>query len=243
MLVGVSTGVLYPHINGINRQINFFRKSGLLIDGLELSFDRSKKIMRATKSGVLKLTGKNEAYIKQLKFNTIHLPWLEVSYSEKESRCLSILSNLHRKLNSRVAVIHPDCVKSIETYTFLQKCFPTLSVENMTPDKCFGYSIENITKIISQNTKIGVVLDIAHSMESKETFEMYEKAFYSRLTEIHVSVSGKTIYKNYIGPRHMPLFKASFSPNITQKHIPLIIEGGISTIEELKKEVDIVRRL
>lgn len=237
MLVGVSTGVLHDYIGGINRKIRFFRKSGLEIDGLELSFGSQKGLER------LKLAKENEEYVRQLKFNSIHLPWTGIVYSEKETACIRVLSELYRRLNSNLAVIHPDCVKSREAYVFLQDFFPNLAVENMTPKKSIGHSVEDIRKIISYNAKLGVVLDFAHCMESKEPFEAYEKAFSNRIAEIHISASKKALYKDETGSSHIVLHKTDILPVIRKRDIPLIIEGKLSTPEDLKNEINFAKRL
>ncbi|VVB59374.1 Uncharacterised protein [uncultured archaeon] len=242
MLVGVSTGVLHPHITGINKQIRFFRESGLRIDGIELSFAKPEKPNRSGKV-IVKLTKKNESYIKQLNFNSIHLPWKEIVYSEKGDLFINSLSELYHRLDSHTAVIHPDCVKTINTYGFIQKLFPNLSVENMTPEKSSGCSIKELMHITNRNPKIGIVLDFAHSMESQESFEMYEKAFYQRIAEIHISASRRAFYCDTIRQRHITLNKTGIVPTIRKKDVPLIIEGEIYTAEELEREIKIVRKL
>lgn len=236
MLVGISTGALYPKITDINEQIRFLRESRLNIDGVELSFAKHEKT-------IVKLTKKNESYIKQLKFNSIHLPWKEIVYSEKRDEFLNSLSELYHRLNSHIAVIHPDCVKTLDTYDFIQKLFPALSIENMTPDKSTGCSIEELSMIINHNSKIGIVLDFAHSMESKEPFGLYEKAFYQQITEIHLSASRTALYGNTTGQRHIALNKTGTVPIIRKKGVPLIIEGEIATVEELESEIKTVKML
>ncbi len=239
MLIGVSTGVLYQQINGINNQLKFFRKSRVDIEGIELSFSSPSKVSNGLKSGCI--TCQNEAYVRQLKFNSVHLPWEDIVYSKKEYSFLKQLSKLYHKLNARVAVIHPDCVDCLETYDVLLKFFPKLAVENMTSNKATGSSILDIKKIVDYNEKIGVVLDVAHCMESMQSFEKYEQAFHSRIMEIHVSAYQTD--KNLVGSSHFLLHKVGIHPTITARSVPLIIEGKISTPEELLNETYLLKSL
>lgn len=224
MLIGVSTGVLNQHIKGKNEQIDFFRESGLSMDGLELSFGTPDEIEPISKE--------NEKYIKRLKFNTLHLPFRNIQYDEHETTVVKTLSELYSRLGSRFAVIHPDCVKNIQTYSYLFTFFPNISVENMTPRKSVGHTIEQLKNIIN-NRRLGIVLDFAHCMETQEPFSKYEEAFYHRITEFHISAREFTGE----GRRHALLHKTGIMPVIRKKDTILIIEGKLSSAEELEKEL------
>ncbi len=234
MLVGVSTGVLYKSINGMNQQIDFFRNSGADIDGLEISLGD------ADMPNCLVISKENEKYLRQLKFISMHLPWKNIEYSNKETPEIQDMSKLYRQLNCRVAVIHPDCVKDIKDYGFLQKLFPGLSVENMTYRKQrTGCSIASIKKITDKYEKLGMVLDFAHCMGAPDSFESYEKAFYEKVTEIHMSAPKKEEERIM----HLLLHKTGVLPKITSRKIPLILEGRLSSVEELEKELAFAKRL
>lgn len=236
MLIGVSTGVLFGHKNDRNEQIRFLRESRIMIDGLEVLFSSPKELEG------FKLTKENEKYARTLKFCSLHLPWKDVVYSKKENPIIKMLSELYLSLGAKNAVIHPDCIENPATYEFMQQFFPNLSVENMTPRKPVGYSIEEIRKITDCNGKLGVVLDFAHCMESKESFEMYEKAFFQKISEIHISASKRALYGDETGSSHIALHKTEILPQIRKRNVPFIIEGKVSTAEELEKEIDFVRR-
>lgn len=148
------------------------------------------------------------------------------------------------------SVIHP----SEETPTeYLEKLagneFPIppipISIENMDKAKKRGFDIEELNKLMKQ-FGFGFVLDVQHAWEHDVTMKYAGELLNmgkERLKYLHVS--GETENNN-----HALVYQARNSKQIisflgeifSTKNVPIILEGEYKNSNELKTEVDFIKR-
>jgi hypothetical protein len=173
--------------------------------------------------------------VSQFEYISLHLlhviPYDNV---EKAKDVLKIVQRLQDKFNFKAVVIHPDEVENWNV--FLGFSLPIL-IENMDWRKEIGKYTDSLKDIFSK-FDVPMVLDLNHCYTNDPSMRLAQEiseTFKNRIAEIHLSG---------FEYRHEPLFKTKqleILEAIPDKNLPIIIESGCETIEELKKEYAYVR--
>lgn len=134
-----------------------------------------------------------------------------------------------------------DTEKVIRQLPFIDKFICHVDNKNILTDdfiKKYKHKIlfENVEeKEIPFLKSDSVCFDIAHALSIKDRALTYFKQYEKQIQQIHVS--GYDPEKKHIPLHHKPCF----SPNISLRKYPLILEANFESIEEIKKELLFVK--
>jgi hypothetical protein len=233
-LVCISTGVHFNPYSGVDANNELKMCSELDVDGVELLIGEARELLK------FRLNKKYAKSLRDLKFNTIHVPFvlngknLFFSDNNISKQILKRLYFLYDKLNAANINIHPQQIK----------CFKILdmknyqhSIENM--EMHYGFKIRQYRKFLDKGFKF--VLDTSHASEAGELDKLF-KAFKKDIIYTHLSA-------NYFNHLHVPLhaLKEEYLKPlqiIKKGKFPIVLESqiGAKDIKEYEKEVNFARK-
>ena len=179
-------------------------------------------------------------------YTSFHIPEFVTSIpSEFLVRIVKIIIEEH-PVNT--VLIHPLKVKERypEQY-YREMVFMTvpLGIENMDSRKDSGFDITELVDLIDC-CKMKLILDVQHAYEHDHTMQ-YARDLLAALNHVlvHLHVRGETEKNN-----HSLVYKATNTTAImdflaellTKKQVPLILEGEHKNSEELKAEIEFLRK-
>lgn len=235
----ISTGTIYKLSNDRNEMIKILQK--FKPDGIELSFAYPQYILD------FQISDENLKYMQSLKFNSIHAPWKEISYSDNElcHTVLKAIENLYKQINAKNVVIHfktDSDVSVVEGYNFVT------STENgewytenwpKTPDA--------ISLILNQDDNLKFTFDFAHALTvSSNDVPIYVNRYKEKISEIHFSDRQKE------APDHWFLHKndneeiRKLLSHLKVLDVPVVLEGVATDESELPligKEMEYAREI
>lgn len=147
---------------------------------------------------------------------------------------LELLKQAHEIFNFKRIVIHPD---EVENWMMFERFDLPFGIENMDWQKQLGKYTESMQDIFSK-FDAPMVLDLNHCFTNdpsmKLAYEMND-AFNERIKEIHLSGFTRI---------HEPLFQTKqieIMDAISDKRLPIIIESGCESVEDVKREFEYVK--
>ena len=98
----ISTGFLYRLTNDRNEMIKRIREFSPY--GIELSFAYPQYLFDFV------INKDNLDYLQSLKFNSIHVPWKEITYgsNQKTKNVLEAIEKLYKQINAKNVVFHKE---------------------------------------------------------------------------------------------------------------------------------------
>ena len=240
-LMCISTGCFHSrHVKKeapANEKIKLCSK--LDVDGIELIFAHVEHLAN------FKLNKESVNILKNMKFNTIHLPFYQKIKKSEDfifndsplvKRVMNKAYRLYDQIDAKNIVIHSNLVKNYELFDVLNYQH---SIENM--EFKHHFKISDYSKILKENPSFKMVFDTTHAGEGKEMHTLI-KNFKNKMIYCHLS-------SNYFNHLHIPFhvlnkeYLKPFEP-IKKLNMPVILESqiGAKTINEYKKEVDFVRK-
>lgn len=176
--LGFSTGVFYPEKNNLTEALEDL-----------LSFDTNLvEVNFATPSELFSFSDKDLELVKQFKTVTIHAPFKDIKYKQKDVKVLNKLKELADIINPKYILFHPDTVTDFEfLYSKLGKY---IAFENMDVRKTFGNKVIDLKKVFEKCPDAGWVCDLNHVYTIDKTMKFareLHKEFSSRLVGYHIS--------------------------------------------------------
>lgn len=232
MIIGPSTGYLY--MNGV------------------LSVKNHNKILKEARANCFEINlGPN--LLERIRFlqapeefgdfnyRALHLDYDSNLALEEQ---LALIKDLVNRYKINTAVVHPDVV----TEEYYQKAVLhkiPLATENMDKAKTKGFLLSELEKIIT-TYQLGFVLDVQHAYEHDHEMRYAKDLFDLTLNSLtHLHVSGET-EKNVHSLVHRAKNASKiidFTSQILSKiNVPIILEGEYKNSEELKKEIDFLKK-
>jgi hypothetical protein len=231
MLLGFSTGVMYKKYPSSSKEIVDLCL-GLGCNAIELNV-ASVKETELLEENIEKI----QASLAKFDYVSLHSPGIKVIFRNDETtkEILNVFQLAYNTFQCQCLVVHPDKVedwKVFDNYHF------NIAVENMSDDVPFA-TPENLNPIFEKNPNYKMVLDVNHAYKTynspKLTTEL-SAAFRDRISEIHLSG-----YDTF----HDPLYRTKqldIIQSVPSKKLPIIIESGCDTIEDMEKEYDYIKQ-
>ena len=225
MLLGFSTGCLYKTHDGLDKStIEAFKNVGC--NAIEIMWHEGAEAEKLLELDV--------DLLKSFEYVSIHAPSFEIYNDVQIVAMLEILAKAHEKINFKAVVLHPYA--NINWDVFRQFDLP-FHIENMDWRKEVGKYIESLEDIF-EKYDAPMVLDVNHCMTNDPSmqlaYDMNEK-FKERIKEIHLS-GFETFHELLYKTEQQEILSA-----IPDKNLPIIIESGCETIEDVEKEFAYVK--
>lgn len=226
MLIGFSDGVFYRIIENQTDRLTKEYVDELLNAGAKgIELHMTKAIMSQSFDLIVP-----ELYSK-FETVTLHTPSLDYKDSKITHDYLSKISQLHKLINLKNIVIHPNMVSD---WNVFKKYDLPWSIENMDPRKPGFTSVKAIKSLIDK-TGMGFTFDIQHCFHNDTTMRLAQRfldALEDKIVEYHISG-----YTPYI--MHDAIYKTKqnqFLQYITKKDKPIIIESTFDSFDDASKE-------
>jgi len=173
---------------------------------------------------------------------SLHLPDYEPS-GDLEYQ-VDLATRLSRLQRAKTAVIHP--LNSPEKYLgeFINRGVP-LAIENMDRGKSSGFKIEELERLV-RDFGSGFVLDVQHAYEHDPTMNYATELYYALKPHLrHLHVSGQNSKNNHslvINSNNREAILGFLQKLFIETTVPIILEGEYQTSEDLKTEIDFLRK-
>ena len=234
MIIGITTGYMYANgIYSVNEQEKILKLSG--VNAFEINLGSEKEIIKR-----VNLVSKEK--FGDFDYRSFHLPCYNKNMKPGEQ--ISLAKKVINRQEIKTALIHPDEVPERFLEEMVSKEIP-LAIENMDKEKNEGYNIKGLERLI-KTYKLTLVLDVQHAYEHDPKM-VYAKELFDTLKSylVHIHISGKTD-KNCHELVHLSSNKNAiikFTGDIlSNKKVPIILEGGYKGIEEVKKEIEFLTK-
>lgn len=240
MVVAISTGCCFDLDLNQLESIHWLERFKGLIDGVELLFAFPNELLE------FNFDERALSFLKELDFVSIHMPFKEIEYgkSAETRRLLSKAGAVAKKAGVQYIVFHPNNVKE---FTALKASVP-VCIENMNPKpENSGFrTVEEISKILSKNSFLNLVLDVEHAIGSG----IRPKDFLilsNKLKAIHVSVpwqrNGKPKGHGFVsefGQKFLPQLK-----EVLPFSVPKVLETDFypEKVPLIEKEIKLLKQL
>lgn len=225
MILGFSSGCLYKtHDRLAKETFDIFKSTGA----------NAIEVMCASVDNISRLLEISLSDLEGFEYVTLHAPNLGIVSQEDLESALENFEEAQGKFNFKHVVLHPD---GIENWEVFSKFNIPWAIENMDQRKESGKDVADMKKVFEElNAKM--VLDLNHCYVNDSSMELaqdFVEEFKDRIVEIHLS-GFETL--------HEPLFKTKQKEilgAIYDKNIPIIIESGCETVDDVKKEYEYVK--
>lgn len=179
-VIGFALGNIWRWSKSQNRDDLITYAKKLKVDGVEITFSSKEELYE------FKLSKKNERWLKNLDYVTIHAPFRLVRKADNEEEIikqLKIIAKLYTKLNAKNVIIHPQ---DLPSPNILNQFNFNVSTENLPKKR--KITISKLRNIFKKYPKIGLCLDVSHAYlwSKHETLKLI-RAFEERITQIHFS--------------------------------------------------------
>src|SRR3989344_5918039 len=251
----ISTTSLRNWNLNINEQISVL--TNFNIDGIELNFHSKEELRNLT------LSQESLRTLKRFSFNTLHLPFRNITYAKKNV-ILKRIKDIYRKINAKFIVVHPNITHdysifegmniTIENYGLTRKQFLLFHFQeiiNMVSKGILNINKEfslvpdqniKLHKDLMENKSLKLVLYTSHTMSfNNMEIKKYIDIYRERIAGIHLSTFNN--YKN-----HNLLHKTDKSilkhlDIIKELRVPLILEEKFNHMQKdnIKKELSFIR--
>jgi hypothetical protein len=230
----ISTGCVYKLSDDRNRLIKELRK--LSPRGIEISFAHPDYLLN------FELSKENLDYLKSLEFNSIHAPWIDISYStdQRTKEVLDAISKIYKQINGRCVVFHEEQIKD---YTLINSAEFVPAIENDDWRKP-RHRVEDIRTILDDNPKFKFTFDFAHALTvSSLDVPSYISSFNNRLIEVHFSIVDREVGRHDLLYKHDNEEIKNMAKELKNVSQPFVLEGVSSDLNEMKKEVEYLKSI
>lgn len=174
--------------------------------------------------------------IKKFKYVSIHLPTDFRYGNNKETKeFLDKIYRFYLKIKAKLAVIHPNSVVGWEVFDNYEMNW---AIENMDYKQVNYKYLEDFEKFFIEKNNWKMVLDLNHCFTNDKSMVLAKNfidKLGSRIAEFHIS--GFVDF-------HESLYKTDQKIILDfckELDVPLIIESGFGSVEELQKEINYIR--
>jgi len=225
MILGFSTGCLYKTHNSLAKEtFDVFRKTGC--NAIEIT-------CRGIDS-ISKLSDITTEDLKGFEYISLHAPDFGDISEEKLEEALRQIEDAHRKLDFKYIVIHPDKIKNWKIFSKFSIPF---AIENMDNRKESNRDVDDLKKVFEQ-IDAKMVLDLNHCFVNDNSMKLandFVETFGNRIVEIHLS-GFDWLHEPLYRTQQKEILNAVFD-----KNLPIIIESGCETVEDVEKEYRYVK--
>ena len=231
MLLGFSTGVMHKIYPSTSKEIiDVCLKLGC--NAIELNVASAEETKKLEEN--IEKIGK---VLSGFKYVSLHSPGIKFTFKNDEStkKILDIFQQAYNEFNCQCLVVHPHLV---EDWRIFNKYNFKIAVENMSDNVSFSHP-ENLKPVFENNPDFRMVLDVNHSYKTHKSSKLTNELslnFKDKIIEVHLSG-----YDTF----HDPLYKTKqldIIESIPDKNLPIIIESGCNTIEDMENEYDYIKR-
>ena len=232
----ISTGFLYRLTNDRNTMISRIRKFSP--EGIELSFAYPQYLFDFI------INKENLDYLQSLKFNSIHVPWKEITYgnNQESKNVLEFIEKLYKQINAKNVVFHKEQIEEIQIVTNYDF---TASIENGDWKELAGNSVEKIEEILKGNPKLKFTFDFAHALTiSSNDVSLYVNKFKDELIEIHLSMLNKNLKDHWFLHKYDSQEMRNLLNHLKNINTPIVLECVASNngqVQLIKKEIEYIK--
>ncbi len=240
LMIGASTGWLYAReIFLLRQQESILKTAGAnVVETCLANWDSNDRRMLSLRDG--------KAFdVQTFVYRSLHLPVINDQEPEHQ---LAMAQDAVVCCNAITALTHPAKIMGdypVEYYERMISGGVPLALENMDLRKDSGFNLTELERLVKV-VGCSLVLDVQHAYEHD-----HEMGYANDLLEslkdqlVHLHVSGET--ENNI---HALVSKATNAKKIVEfvnqvlsvKNVPLILEGEYATTDELREEIEFLRR-
>ncbi|KKU65472.1 MAG: hypothetical protein UX89_C0028G0008 [Parcubacteria group bacterium GW2011_GWA2_47_16] len=173
------------------------------------------------------------SYLKEefggFSFTSYHAPKFAYGKNEETKRFLREMEQLHELHPLNLLVVHPDIVEDFSVFNDLP--FP-VGFENMDTQKKSHRTVADMQKLLSQNPKWRMVLDLNHCFVNDPSMRLahdFYDALGDRISEIHLSGFKKL---------HDPLFETKqeiIIRSLRDMDAPIVIESEMNLDQAMRE--------
>ena len=252
----ISTSSLRRWKLSLNEQIDLCHN--LDIDGIEISFQSKDEFLN------FNLTYKNMKTLNRFKFNTIHLPFENITYNKQQKELIDKLNLLNKKIRPKFIVAHSNNVLdysifnginlAIENYGFTRKQFifyHSKQIFNMILKGILNTKIKLSIKDqnkklhldLKNNKDLKLILDTSHASSISETeIENLINLYKDKIIGIHLSAFCN--YKNHVSLNKTDNSTLKNLAVIKTLNVPLILEQKFPyrNSESIRQEITFLKK-
>jgi len=234
----ISTGFLYRLTNDRNEMIKRIREFSPY--GIELSFAYPQYLFDFV------INKDNLDYLQSLKFNSIHVPWKEITYgsNQKTKNVLEAIEKLYKQINAKNVVFHKEQIENIQIITNYDF---TASIENGDWKELAGNNVEKIQGILKENPKLKFTFDFAHALTvSSNDIPLYIDKFKDKIIEIHLAMLNRNLKDHWFLHKYDSTEIRNLLNHLKNIKAPIILECVASNNDEvqlIKKEIEYIKEI
>ncbi|MFA4998848.1 MAG: hypothetical protein WC514_02400 [Candidatus Paceibacterota bacterium] len=235
----ISTGLLYRLTNDRNEMISKIREFSP--EGIELSFAYPEYLFDFT------IKEENLRYLRNLKFNSIHAPWIEITYgnNQKSKDVLTAIEKLYKQIDAKDVVFSNKeqiaDINVITDYDFI------VSIENDDWKHPLSNIPEKIEEVFSENKILKLTFDFAHALTvSPKDIPMYINKFKDRIISIHLAMLNKELKDHWFLHKHDSKRMRELLGYLKEINSPVILECVASDWKEvalIKEEIKYIKSI
>lgn len=252
----ISTSSLRIWKLSLNEQIDLCHD--LDINGIEINFHNKDEFLN------FNLTYKNMKTLNKFKFNTIHLPFENITYNKQQGGLIDKLNLLNKKIRPKFIVAHSNNILdysifnginlAIENYGFTRKQFifyHSKQIFNMILKGILNTKIKLSIKDqnkklhldLKNNKDLKLILDTSHasSINEREIKKLID-SYKEKIIGIHLSAFYN--YKNHVSLNKTDNQTLKNLSIIKSLDVPLILEQKYPyrDIEAIKQELNFLNK-
>ncbi len=207
-------------------------------EGIELSFAYPQYLFDFI------INKENLDYLQSLKFNSIHVPWKEITYgnNQESKNVLEFIEKLYKQINAKNVVFHKEQIEEIQIVTNYDF---TASIENGDWKELAGNSVEKIEEILKGNPKLKFTFDFAHALTiSSNDVSLYVNKFKDELIEIHLSMLNKNLKDHWFLHKYDSQEMRNLLNHLKNINTPIVLECVASNngqVQLIKKEIEYIK--
>lgn len=234
----ISTGFLYRLTNNRNEMIKRIREFSPY--GIELSFAYPQYLFDFV------VNKENLDYLQSLKFNSIHVPWKEITYgnNQEAKNVLEAIEKLYKQINAKNVVFHKNQIEDIQIITNYDF---TVSIENGDWRELAGNNVEKIQEALKENPKLKFTFDFAHALTvSSNDIPLYIDKFKDKIIEIHLAMLNEDLKDHWFLHKYDNQEMRNLLNHLKNIKVPIILECVASNNDEvqlIKKEIEYIKEI
>jgi hypothetical protein len=230
LIIGASNGWLYAAgMFSLEKQENIFKNAGA--EAVEFNYNWDKERFNA-------LTAKKSDHYK---YKALHLPKFTDEHTVEE--LIKQGKEIMQIQQTTTLVLHPTGLSESDYEKLASSNLP-IAIENMDSAIDEGHDLEELKKLI-EKYDFDFMLDVQHAYEHDHSMKYAEELFTTfkhKIKQLHISGETPTNIHELVHKADNREAIIDFTKKIlSEKNIPIIIEGEYHSEEELKKEIEFLR--
>lgn len=240
LLIGPSTGWLYANgIYSLSEQQSILEKAGAnVVEVVFGGWEHDNKRSISLKAGEM-------FDVRSFTYRSLHLPVLDVQ--DQEHR-LSVIKAIVACCGASVALTHPVKIGGEYPTGYYEQMIAggiPLAIENMDSATDCGFKLEDLEMLV-RGVGCRFVFDVHHAyerdQEMKYAIDLFE-LLKDKMTHLHVSGQSEDAGHSLVcKSRNAKTIVEFVGRVLSDKRVPLILEGEYSSCDELRQEIEFLKK-